>query len=250
MSLGGELTSRAAAAWRFRAGQQPRWRVQEPVQERVLLDLDRSCAMPPAGSCQSDSDSEFQTRCKLVLVPFNVGDGNVGRQRDLYYKYFFGGVPSKWHCDWHSERKLVDGDTCAVESECGSHGAGSFSEGGGGSQAACSGESECSSQCMTDSGSDPESFIVADGSQQSSLLSEPSPQTGDCTEWRAPPCTPASCDSGTGLSGSDSEPETVTTMSISRACTPQSDDYLSGGSFASSDAEDAWLPEVGMWNGE
>jgi hypothetical protein len=175
MTLAGEITARTAAVWRFRAGQRPRWRVREPAQERVLVDIDRSCAVRISQASESDSDADFVTRWKVVHVPFNVGEGNVGRQRDLYFKYFFGGIPRQWECNWRSEREQVQADSGSSDTEGGS-GCESCFGNDGGSQAGVIGSPDGSSHCSFESETSVGSFIVPDGSAE---CSSPTPAACD-----------------------------------------------------------------------
>ncbi len=81
------------------------------------MDIDHSCAVQTSNASQSDSDSDFMTRWKVVHVPFNVSEGNVGRQLDLNFKYFFGRVPRQRECNWLSSRQQVQADSGSSDTD-------------------------------------------------------------------------------------------------------------------------------------
>ncbi len=174
------------------------------------LDLCREARSEEDG----DASDDFMPRCKVFTVPFRTAPGDVGTQRNLYYRHLLGGLPACWS---EKCRSRVDEPEAVSATEFSDS---SDSDGACGSQAGCSeqdtspGTSACS-QTGEDSG------FITDGSV-----------SGESVQYIEASSSPASCGSA-----DDECAMTDGTWSVSRAVTP------STGYGLSQDSGDRWSSE-------
>ncbi len=176
------------------------------------MDLDLCREVPPEQDGNESDD--FIPRCKVFTVPFRTAPGDVGTQRNLYYRHLLGGLPACW--SESSRTRVEETEAVTATQFCDS----SDSDGECASQAGCSDQdTSTGTSACSETGED--SGFVTDGSV-----------SGESAQYREASSSPAFCGSA-----DDECDMTDGTWSVSRAVTP------STGYGLSQDSSDRWSTE-------